>query len=87
MASKRNGTLYIGSTGNLVKRIWQHKHKSAKGFTARYDVNMLVYYEILDDALNAYTRERLMKKWKRVWKISLIEVNNPDWKDLYDEIK
>lgn len=86
LANKKNGTLYIGSTDNLVKRVWQHKNKVIKGFTEKYDVNMLVYFETTENAYSGATRERQLKKWKREWKIQLIEENNPEWKDLYQEI-
>jgi putative endonuclease len=86
MASKRNGTLYIGVTSDLVKRIWQHKNNVVEGFTAKYDVHLLVYYEIHPDAESAITREKRLKKWNRAWKVRLIEEKNPEWNDLYDEI-
>ncbi len=86
MASKRNGTLYIGNTTDLVKRVWQHKNKYFGGFTAKYDVNILVYYEHYNDYWDAAQREKNMKEWKRIWKLNLIEKDNPDWNDLYDEI-
>ena len=86
LASKRNGTLYTGITSDLVKRVWQHKNNSVEGFTKKYNVKILVYYEIYDDAENAIVREKRIKKWKRAWKLRLIEEKNPHWKDLYDEI-
>ncbi len=86
LASKKNGTLYIGSTKDLVKRVWQHKRKYMKGFTEKYNVNLLVYIEVLQDSDAMFTRERQLKKWKRVWKIRLIEEKNPEWTDLYEEI-
>jgi putative endonuclease len=86
LSSKRNGTLYIGSTSNLVKRVWQHKKKAMKGFTEKYDVNMLVYFELTEDSNTMVVRERQLKKWKREWKIRLIEEKNPEWKDLFEEI-
>jgi putative endonuclease len=86
LASKRNGTLYTGVTSDLVKRIWQHKHKNTDSFTKKYDVTVLVYYEIYTDAESAITREKRIKKWRRAWKLKLIEEKNPHWKDLYDEI-
>ena len=86
MASGRNGTLYIGVTSNLPKRVWQHKHKVTQGFTAKYDVNLLVYYEVYEDPHNAITREKNIKAWKRAWKLEAIERNNPEWEDLYEEI-
>ena len=82
MASKRNGTLYIGVTSDLIKRVWQHKNKFVSGFTSTYNVYNLVYYEIHPNAESAITREKRMKKWRRVWKIGLIEQSNPNWNDL-----
>ena len=87
LASKRNGTLYIGVSSNIVQRIWQHKNKMVEGFTKRYNVDRLVYYETHSNAESAITREKQMKKWRRDWKIRLIERENPDWKDLYDDIR
>jgi putative endonuclease len=84
LASKRNGTLYIGSTDDLAKRVWQHREKIRKGFTKRYDVTMLVWCEAHDTRELAFQRERRMKDWKRQWKIELIEATNPEWGDLYD---
>ena len=86
LASKKNGTLYIGVTSDLIKRIWQHKNKIVSGFTDKYQVNSLVYYEQFDDMYTAITREKLLKKWNRAWKISLIEKINPEWNDLYAEL-
>ncbi len=85
LASKRNGTLYIGITSDLEQRIWEHKHNVYEGFTKRYKVYLLVYYEDGGDALNAIRREKQMKKWSRAWKIRLIEKHNPQWLDLYNE--
>lgn len=86
LASRKNGTLYIGTTFNLTKRIFEHKNKLINGFTKKYNVNMLVYFEEYNDPYNAITRERQMKKWNRKWKINLIEKTNQEWKDLYHEI-
>ena len=86
MASKRNGTLYIGVTNNLAKRVYEHKHGLIDGFAKRYKVNNLVYYETYQDIGEAITREKRLKKWYRKWKIELIEESNPGWKDLYEEI-
>ena len=83
LASERNGTLYIGVTSNLVQRIWQHKNDVVEGFTEKYGVHSLVYFELLDDMPNAITREKQMKKWNRAWKLSLIEKQNPTWQDLW----
>lgn len=82
MASQRNGTLYIGVTNDLVRRIFEHKSKTVKGFTKKYNVDMLVYYEQTDSIESALNREKQMKKWERAWKLNLIEKDNPDWKDL-----
>jgi putative endonuclease len=84
LASKRNGTLYIGVTSNLIKRVWEHKEKIADGFTKKYDVDKLVYVEYFRDPENAIKREKRLKKYKRQRKINLIEKDNPQWKDLYD---
>lgn len=86
LASKRRGTLYIGVTSDLKKRIYEHKNNLVDGFTKRYGVHQFVYYEVTEDVESAITREKRMKKWRRQWKIELIENNNPDWKDLYDDI-
>lgn len=86
LASKRNGTLYIGVTSNLIKRIWEHKNGITGGFTQKYDVHLLVYYEQFDDMESAIIREKQMKKWRRKWKIELIEKNNPTWRDLFPDI-
>jgi putative endonuclease len=86
LASRRNGTLYIGLTSDLLKRVWEHKKKLAEGFTERYSVDKLVYYEQFQDAESALSREKRMKKYNRKWKIDLIEKSNPDWKDLYEEL-
>ena len=86
LASKRNGTLYIGVTSNLAQRIWEHKNGIVEGFTHRYKVDRLVYCEPFGDADSAIAREKQMKKWRRTWKIQLIEDSNPEWRDLYDEI-
>ena len=86
LASKKNGTLYIGVTSNLIQRIWQHRHKQVAGFTEKYDVYILVYYEQHETMESAIVREKQMKKWKRDWKISLIEKDNPQWRDLWEEI-
>lgn len=82
LASRRNGTLYTGVTSNLPRRVWEHRNDLVEGFTRRYGVHMLVYYEWHDDMYAAIRREKQIKKWRRVWKIQLIESLNPDWKDL-----
>ena len=86
MASKKNGTLYIGVTNNLARRVYEHKEGLIEGFTKKYNVKILVYYEVYNDMYEAIKREKAMKKWLRKWKIELIEKTNPDWKDLYEEI-
>jgi len=86
LASKKNGTLYIGVTNNLLKRVHEHKNDLMGGFTKKYHVHSLVYYEVYSNILDAITREKRMKKWKRQWKIELIEKTNPRWRDLYSDI-
>ncbi|MDO8980926.1 MAG: GIY-YIG nuclease family protein [Afipia sp.] len=86
LASKKNGTLYLGVTSNIVRRGFEHRTKVIDGFTKRYDVDKLVWLEIYDDAIGAITREKELKKWRRAWKIRLIEESNPEWIDLYPEI-
>ena len=86
LASKRNGTLYVGVTSNLVQRVWQHKNDLAEGFTRRYRIHMLVWYEQCESMQAAIVREKAIKEWKRVWKIRLIEMTNPQWRDLYEDI-
>ncbi len=85
MASKRNGTLYTGVTSNLVQRVWQHKNNLVEGFTKRYSIHTLVWYEVHETMESAIIREKSVKKWKRVWKQALIEKNNPEWRDLYTD--
>ena len=86
LASKRNGTLYIGVTSDLVKRIWQHKNDVAEGFTKKYGVHTLVYFEMHADMAEAIRREKQLKTWNRAWKIKLIEKENPQWRDLWPEL-
>jgi putative endonuclease len=86
LSSKRNGTLYVGVTSDLIKRIYEHKQNLIDGFTKQFQVHMLVYYEIHHDILEAIKREKQIKKWNRQWKLRLIEEMNPGWKDLYPEI-
>ena len=85
ITNKPNGTLYIGVTNNIARRIYEHKHGLVEGFSKKYHLHILVYYEIFNDVKEAIIREKQMKKWKRDWKIRLIEEFNPEWKDLYDE--
>jgi putative endonuclease len=86
LASDKNGTLYIGITSKLRDRIHQHKTGEFDGFTKKYNVKNLVYYEIFGDSYAAISREKQLKEWKRKWKIELIEKDNPDWRDLYDDL-
>ncbi len=86
MASKKVGTLYVGVTSDLVKRVYEHKNGLTGGFTFKYKVHLLAYYEIHGDIAAAITREKQIKEWQRAWKIRMIERENPDWVDLYPRI-
>lgn len=86
LASKKNGTLYVGVTSDLIKRIWQHKHDFVDGFTKKYAVHDLVYYEIHETMESAIIREKNIKAWKRAWKVELIEKSNLIWRDLYHDL-
>ena len=86
LANKKNGTLYIGVTNDLIRRVYEHKKGILPGFTKKYNIKILVYYEIHDCIYEAIKREKAMKKWLRKWKIQLIEKENPEWKDLFNEI-
>ena len=86
LASKRNGTLYVGVTNDLARRISEHKAKRVPGFTQKYGVDGLVYFEVFDSVLEARAREHSLKRWRRAWKIALIERLNPDWRDLSNQI-
>ena len=86
MANRKNGGLYVGVTSNLVKRVYEHKTNAVAGFTQKYHVHLLVYYEMRESMMGAIAREKHLKKWNREWKIRLIEEENPEWKDLYSEI-
>jgi putative endonuclease len=86
LASGRYGTLYVGVTSDLIKRAWQHREALAEGFTKKYDVKQLVWYELHNDVHAAITREKQIKKWNRAWKIELIQEQNPLWRDLYEDI-
>jgi len=86
LASMKNGTLYVGETNNLLRRVYEHKNDLVDGFTKKYKVHKLVYYEETNDAFAAIQREKQIKKWKRQWKIDLIEKDNPEWKDLYYDL-
>jgi putative endonuclease len=83
LASRKHGTLYIGVTRDLGRRIYEHRTNAVRGFTSRYVVHLLVWYECYDDPISAITREKELKKWRRDWKINLIERSNPEWVDLY----
>ncbi|MBN2106856.1 MAG: GIY-YIG nuclease family protein [Deltaproteobacteria bacterium] len=86
LASRRNGTLYTGVTSDLIKRVWQHKNDAVEGFTKRYGVHILVWYETHETIMSAIEREKAIKEWKRKWKLKLIEGFNPEWKDLYSDL-
>ncbi|MCS3758796.1 GIY-YIG nuclease family protein [Bradyrhizobium centrosematis] len=86
LASKRNGTLYIGVTNDLARRISEHKAKLTPGFTRQYDITLLVYFEAFESVLEARAREHALKRWRRAWKLKLIEELNPNWRDLSDEL-
>ncbi len=86
LASKQNGTLYAGVTSALVKRIWEHKNNVVEGFTKKYNVHMLVWYEMHETMESAIKREKAIKKWERSWKIEVIEEMNPQWRDLYSDL-
>ena len=86
LASKRNGTIYIGVTSDLVKRVWEHKNNMVEGFTKRYGVHNLVWYELHESMESAIKREKGLKEWKRARKLELIESSNPNWQDLYETI-
>jgi putative endonuclease len=85
LASDRNGTLYVGVTSDLPQRAWQHMHGRIEGFTKKYKVKVLVYYEVFGDIDKAIAREKTLKRWNRAWKIELIEKHNPTWMNLYDD--
>ena len=86
LASRRNGTLYLGVTSDLVKRVWEHKGDFVDGFSKQYGVHLLVYFEQHETMADAILREKQIKKWERAWKLRLIEEKNPGWRDLFDEI-
>ncbi|OGP67718.1 MAG: hypothetical protein A2031_03360 [Deltaproteobacteria bacterium RBG_19FT_COMBO_43_11] len=86
LASKKNGTIYVGITGDLIKRIYEHKQNLIDGFTKKYNVHDLVYYEVHTEIEEAITREKQIKRWNRKWKLRLIEEKNPGWNDLYNEM-
>ena len=86
MASGRNGTLYIGVTSDLLSRAWQHKNNAVEGFTKKYEVHQLIWYEPHENMESAILREKALKKWNRIWKLRLIEQFNPNWQDLYEQL-
>ncbi len=86
LANRKRGTLYIGVTSNLLKRMWEHKNSINEGFTKKYKIHMLVYYETHSTFENAVIREKKLKNWRREWKIDLVEKTNPSWEDFYDNI-
>lgn len=86
LASQRNGTLYVGVTSDLIKRVWEHKNDLTEGFSKQYQVHKLVWYELHADMYSAITREKQIKEWRRRWKIILIETGNPHWDDLYSSV-
>ena len=86
LASRKHGTLYLGVTNDLVQRVWEHREKVISGFSSRYDVVRLVWFEAHDDVTAAIAREKQIKKWRRDWKIALLEADNPDWLDLWSTI-
>jgi putative endonuclease len=86
LASGVGGTLYVGVSNDLIRRVYTHREKVVDGFTKKYDVDRLVYFEVFDDIENAIVREKRLKKWNRAWKVRLIEQDNPNWDDLYPEI-
>ncbi|QYJ00912.1 GIY-YIG nuclease family protein [Thalassovita mediterranea] len=86
VTNKRNGTLYTGVTSDLVGRVWQHRHGYFAGFSRKYGCTQLVWFETHDDIKEAIAREKRIKRWKRAWKLELIETGNPDWRDLYSEL-
>ena len=85
IASRRDGAIYIGVTNNLVRRVYEHRIKAVPGFTSKYNITQLVWFEIYEDPISAISREKELKKWERTWKVQLIEAENPEWKDLFEE--
>jgi putative endonuclease len=86
LASQKNGTLYVGVTNDLIRRVWEHKNDFVEGFTKHYQIHRLVWYEETTDVTSAIQREKQIKKWRRQWKINLIEKENPEWEDLFDQL-
>ena len=85
-ASRKDGAIYIGVTNDIVRRVYEHRIKAVPGFTSKYNITRLVWFEMYEDAYTAISREKGLKKWKRSWKVQLIEAQNPDWNDLYESI-
>ena len=86
LASRKDGAIYVGVTNDIVRRIYEHRTKAIKGFTSKYNITRLVWFDIYDDPISAISREKELKKWKRSWKVQLIETQNPQWDDLYESI-
>ena len=86
LSNRKNGSVYIGVTSDLIRRVWEHKNHVVKGFTDKYNIDKLVYFEVWQEELGAIEREKQLKNWHRQWKINLIEKDNPLWNDLYDEL-
>ena len=86
LASRRDGAIYVGITNDLARRVYEHRIKAVPGFTAQYNITQLVWFEVYDDPISAISRERELKRWKRAWKIQLIEKDNPNWNDVYESI-
>jgi putative endonuclease len=86
LASRRDGAIYVGINNDLVRRVYEHRIKAVPGFTTKYNITRLVWFEIYDDPVSAISREKELKKWKRAWKVQLIEKDNPNWDDLYESL-
>jgi putative endonuclease len=86
IASRKDGAIYIGVSNDIVRRIFEHRNKLVPGFASKYNITRLVWFEMYDDPISAISREKKLKKWKRSWKVQLIEAQNPQWNDLYDSI-
>jgi len=86
LASRKDGAIYIGVTNDIVRRVYDHRTKAVPGFTSKYNITRLVWFDIYDDPISAISREKELKKWRRAWKVQLMEAQNPDWNDLYESI-
>ena len=86
IASRKDGAIYLGVTNDIIRRVYEHRTKAARGFSSQYNITRLVWFEIYDDPISAISREKQLKKWKRNWKVQLIEARNPKWEDLYESI-